>query len=204
MEKKYKNNNIVIYKMKPFMPNKETKLLYKYLDKATYYFEFGSGGSTYQASLKDNIKEIWAVENDNNWLKKLKNKITSENVNYIFINMNLVKKFGGKPKNRKDIEKWYQYSRALKNLDDKSIIKQIDTVLIDGRFRVACALNCFGVINDDTVLLFDDFHNRKFYHKVLDYYTVIEETGRMVVLKRKKDIDPPSKKIIIKFENDYR
>ena len=50
-------------------------MYYKYLDKAKIYFEYGSGGSTYQASIRDNIKKIYCVESDLNWLNKLKENI---------------------------------------------------------------------------------------------------------------------------------
>jgi len=39
-------------------------MFYKYLDKANIYFEFGSGGSTYQSAQRSNIKTIYSVESD--------------------------------------------------------------------------------------------------------------------------------------------
>ena len=148
--------------MKPFMPYKETQLFKKYIALAKYYFEFGSGGSTYQASLQSNIKQIYTVENDATWFKKVKTNITNQNISYIFVEMNL----RNGTKNRENIHKYQQYSRALRNLDKKTI-NNIDTILIDGRFRVASALNSFDVINDNAVILFDDFKNRKFYHRCI-------------------------------------
>ena len=50
-------------------------MFYKYLNRAKIYFEYGSGGSTYQASIRDNIKKIYCVESDLNWLNKLKENI---------------------------------------------------------------------------------------------------------------------------------
>lgn len=187
--------------MNPFMPKAETDLLYKYLNKAKYYFEFGSGGSTYQASLKENIKKIYTVENDSIWLKKLKSKVTNPNVNFIFVEMNIKNKSGGTPKQagQPQHDKWIEYSHAFKNLKPDEC-KQIDTILVDGRFRVACALNCFEKMNDNAVILFDDFQNRKFYHEVLQYFDVVEKAGRMVVLKKKKGIAAPSEQILNKYE----
>ena len=49
-------------------------MFYKYLDKASHYFEYGSGGSTYQL-IKDNIKKIYSVESDEDWYNKLKEKL---------------------------------------------------------------------------------------------------------------------------------
>jgi hypothetical protein len=43
--------------MEPLMLENDKQMFYKYLDKATHYFEFGCGGSTYQAVLRQNIKK---------------------------------------------------------------------------------------------------------------------------------------------------
>ena len=48
-----KNNNELQPHFKPLDKN----MFYKYLDKATHYLEYGSGGSTYQASLRNNLKK---------------------------------------------------------------------------------------------------------------------------------------------------
>ena len=48
--------------MNPHLSKNDKKMFYKYLDKANVYFEYGSGGSTYQASIKNNIKKIYSVE----------------------------------------------------------------------------------------------------------------------------------------------
>ena len=55
-------------------------MFFKYLENANVYFEYGSGGSTYQASILDNIKKIYSVESDIKWQEKLKKIITNTNV----------------------------------------------------------------------------------------------------------------------------
>ena len=62
-------------------------MFYKYLNKANVYFEYGSGGSTYRASIKDNIKKIFTVESDKMWQNKLKANIKKNNITYIFNEM---------------------------------------------------------------------------------------------------------------------
>ena len=77
----------------------------------------------------------------------------------------------------------------------------IDLVFIDGRFRVACCLKCYDVINDNCLIVFDDFLNRPNYHIVLKYFDIIEKTQdkRMVILKKKKNVNIP-KELIEKYE----
>ena len=42
--------------MEPHLAKNYKKLFYTYLDNTNVYFEYGSGGSTYQASIRKNIK----------------------------------------------------------------------------------------------------------------------------------------------------
>jgi hypothetical protein len=78
---------------------------------------------------------------------------------------------------------------------------KIDLVMIDGRFRVACCLKCFDIINDGCFIAFDDFLNRKKYHIILVYYEIVEKTEdkRMVILRKKKNISIPDE-LIKKYE----
>ena len=84
------------------------------------------------------------------------------------------------------------YSEHIRNLcvEERS---NIDLVMVDGRFRVACCLKCFDVINDDCYIIFDDFLNRKNYHIILVYYEIVEKTEdkRMVILRKKKNVSIP-------------
>jgi hypothetical protein len=83
--------------MEPHLSKNDKKLFYKYLDNTTVYFEYGSGGSTYQASIRNNIRTIYSVESDITWQEKLKKTITSPNVNYIYNEMDTKPKTWGNP-----------------------------------------------------------------------------------------------------------
>jgi hypothetical protein len=73
--------------MNPYLSNNDLVMFYKYLNKAKIYFEYGSGGSTYQSSIIDNIKKIYTVESDLYWLNKLKENIKKNNITYFFNEM---------------------------------------------------------------------------------------------------------------------
>jgi len=206
LEKQIQNiNKITPLEMIPDLPDKEMKTFHKYLDNCNTYFEFGSGGSTFQASKKDNIKCIYSVESDQFWIDKLYQYPVinqSKKVNILYIDIKALPNNYGYPGKDSTYNDWIKYSRAFISLND-SIKKSVDLILIDGRFRVACVLNLFDEIDKNTFILFDDFFNRGYYHIVLDYYTVIEKVGRMAVMK-KKNILPPKKAIIYEYENDSR
>lgn len=179
-------------------------LFYKYLDNASNYFEYGSGGSTIQASLRDNIQCIYSVESDKEWQELLKKKIEKKNVTFMFNEMDTKPNDWGYPgENATNIQK-KNYSNQMRLLD-KNILNTLDLIFIDGRFRTACCLKCFDQINDDCLIAFDDFLNRPEYHIVLDYYDVIDKTDNniMVILKKKNNVKIPIE-LIQQYElNDY-
>jgi hypothetical protein len=193
--------------MEPHMSQNDKRIFYKYLDNANYYFEYGSGGSTYQASIRNNIKKIYSVESDLMWHNLLKQKIQTDNISYIYNDMNTKPNNWGHPgKDATDNQK-INYSEQIKHLhpDEQNAI---DFILIDGRFRVACCLKCYNIINNNCLIAFDDFIGRKYYHIVLDYFEIIEKSkdnnsvGRidhLVILKKKPNLNIPEP-IIKKYE----
>jgi len=200
--KKYTNKQEITKQLiiKPHMGPNDEVLFYKYLNKATNYFEFGSGGSTYQAANRINIKNIYSIESDMEWHNKLKEILKDyKNINFIYNEMDTKPNTWGHPGPNSTEEQCKNYSNQILLLD-KSISKNLDLILIDGRFRIACCLKCFDMINDDCIIIFDDFLNRDF-KIVLNYYTIINQTKdkRMVILKKKLNCSIPHE-LIQKFE----
>ena len=192
--------------MQPHLKKNDKNLFYKYLDKATVYFEYGSGGSTYQASIRDNIKKIYSVESDKEWHNKIKKNISDlSKINFLYNEMDTRPNTWGYPGPNSIKEQWINYSDQLSKLSTIQQ-KEIDLVMIDGRFRVACCLKCFNAVNDDCIIIFDDFLNRKQYHSVLQFYDIIERTNNneMAILKKKKDILSIPIELIQKYEVEKR
>lgn len=181
--------------MEPAIKPLDKILFYKYLDKATHYMEFGSGGSTYQASIRPNIKSITVVESDLEWINKLQTKIIHPSIQYNYIDIQAVKNNWGYPGKSCSLEDMKKYS-DIKSRPDT------DLVLIDGRFRVACCLKLFEQLGESSVIAFDDFLNRKYYHIVLDYYDIVEQTtNNSLVILQKKHCIGPSIDLISKYES---
>ena len=124
------------------------------------YFEFGSGGSTNLASYYK--VKTFSVESDTEWHEKLKN--SGIKANYITIDLN-VNNFGY-PGANTDLNDWKKYIQSYKTEYNADII------LIDGRFRVACALDIFSKIKKDTIILIHDY-KRKQYHILEQFYLKI-------------------------------
>ena len=191
--------------MEPYLPDLDKQLYYKYLDCATNYFEFGSGGSTYQACSKSNIKKIYAVESDLAWINKLKqhqfvkDNIENSRLHFEVVDLKCKPNTWGKPTENVSHETKIKYPRSFNRIKPNDV----DMIMIDGRFRAACALNVFSEIGDNTIIFFDDFLNRPYYHIILKYYDIIDRASRAVVLK-KKQVNIPATEIIEKYEKDYR
>jgi len=134
--------------MIPELSANDMKMFYRYLDKSTVYFEYGSGGSTYQANLRTNIQKIYSVESDKTWMNKLNSVIKNDSkITYIYNEMETKSNTWGYPCGRCLKTSLANYSEHIRNLTVEERSK-IDLVMIDGRFRVACCLKCFDVIND--------------------------------------------------------
>lgn len=74
--------------MEPCMAANDKKMFYNYLNKASVYLEYGSGGSTYQAAIRDTIKRMYSVESDFEWHTTLKNKLENNSkVQFIYNEM---------------------------------------------------------------------------------------------------------------------
>lgn len=174
--------------MKPYLDNRDLPLFEKYYNKCNILLEYGSGGSTYYAATEcNNLKHIYVVEGDSGWIKKLKETIPIENQSKItFIDMKLDCKPNsfGYPSTNCSKDSQLNYSLQVKPEYN------CDLIFIDGRFRVSCCLNCYDNISDECMILFDDFLDRPHYHIVLNFFEIIEKgNGRMVVLKKKENID---------------
>lgn len=179
----------------------DKQMFYKYLNNAAVYFEYGSGGSTYQANIRNNILKIYSVESDKQWHNILQKQIKTSKIRYLYNEMDTQPNTWGNPGPKATYEQYVNYSDQIMRLN-KNEQNEIDLILIDGRFRVACCLKCFNIINQNCLIIFDDFLDRSHYHIVLNYFDIIDKTfdNRMVVLCKKKDISTIPNELIRKYE----
>jgi hypothetical protein len=195
--------------IKPHFAKNDLIMFRRYLNNASNYLEFGSGGSTIEVLKNNNIRSIYTIENDITWFNKLTNIIKNNNLDndkdfeFIYIPMKVKKNFWGHPIKEVSQTVHRSYTDILYNIEPSNLYK-LDLILIDGRYRVACLLKLYNLISEDCVILFDDFINRKYYNIVLDYYNIIEKglDNRMVVMKKKPGLTV-NKKLIEKYELKY-
>ena len=181
--KKYSNETFPIQ-----LTKKEQDFLIKYSKNAEEYLEFGSGGSTFLMLLNTQIQHITSVESDKKWIKYLRNwKIIPNNekkrLKFLHINIGRTGEWG-RPIDLEKKDKFPNYSLCpfINN-------KNYDVVFIDGRFRVACALQTILNCNKNTKILIHDFINRPYYHSILEFTDIVDTVDTMVLLKIKDDFN---------------
>lgn len=159
----------------PYMPDAEVARFKDEISKASLYVEFGSGGSTVYAS-RLGIETI-SVENDPYYARVVAKRLMNGAVRQIIVQMGITGEWGIPvyPNARKA----HEYVTAPWN--DKSFPQFI---LVDGRYRVACALESarraylFGCT---ATLMFDDYVDRVYYHEIEKLLGKPEIIGRAAI-----------------------
>jgi hypothetical protein len=164
----------------PHMEDEGILLLKIHLERSVNFLEYGAGGSTILAA-KIGVENIYSVESDNLFLDAIKQKVLSIyphiNIYTFFIDIGKTKEWGY-PINNEKLHSWKNYCSTPWN---KILISNQypDLILIDGRFRVSCFLICLLFSKIDTVILFDDYVDRPYYHIIEKYIKPKKVVGRM-------------------------
>lgn len=166
------------------MTKSEVELLQRELDLATYYLEFGSGSSTRYAVDKGNLQRIDSVESSLQFVEEcllvhdeVKNAQLNNKLELHLVDIGPTGRWGFPTTQR---EKWPDYPNKVFKGDCPW-----DLVLVDGRFRVACALNIWLHCCDDVRVLIHDYKQRAYYSILLDFFAVIERCDTFVLLEKK-------------------
>ena len=181
--------------LKPYMKNDEIHKLIEYLFNATNYYEFGSGGSTLLAC-KMNVPNITTVEYDLEWYNKLKQnqfinkKIENNTLEIKLFNLNCVwweyVSWASTPKSIENVNKedWERYSCSIFECE-----RTQDLILVDGRFRVNCALNSYYKMDSNSYLLFHDYTIRPQYHIIEKFFNLVDNQDTLSIFQKKSNID---------------
>jgi hypothetical protein len=181
------------------MTPEERSLFDKTIKHSKAYLEFGTGGSTIRA-LKKSKAKIYSVDSSAEWIRSLRKYFLvryMEKKRLLLLHMDIgPTKEWGYPVSMNLKERFLAYSSGVFSLIKK---ETLDTVLIDGRFRVACALKtileCYT--NAGLTILVHDFWNREEYRILLNYLSEMDRAGTLGAFAIKKDID------LAAARNDY-
>jgi hypothetical protein len=175
--------------IRPVMSPAERQLLYRYLTGVNTYFEFGSGGSTAQAAIR--ARKVISVESDAAWHAALRARIgPAPHITWYTVDLKVPFNGWGYPGPTSPRSDWPNYTHAYE------ADVQADVILIDGRFRVSCALCVFSKISRRTYVIMHDFRPRRYYWVILKWYDLIEIAHTLAVFQKKEDVSPPPENLI--------
>ena len=185
---------------RPRLSEAEYDLFHRELSSATSYLEFGTGGSTLLAA-ELGIRRIVSVDSDQAWSRRIGDRIASQRstaaIDLIHCDVGKTGRWGT-PVDRRQIASWPHYfmlpwQRFL------SANESPDLIHVDGRFRVACVL--YSLLNlcfrrqepmaKTPRIMIHDFPNRPYYHKILEYVSIVAETDTLVVTCQRTDLSLP-------------
>lgn len=172
------------------MTTPEIAFFLRLIKESKSYFEFGCGGSSRVAAAfgPEDLK-IASVDSSKEWIAivlqdaHVKAKVDANMMRMEHIDIGPIGQWG-RPLQSVEESKgaWSQYSQAINMMGG-----QYDTVLVDGRFRVACALNTFLTNPTAKVLVhdfFDHWHHED-YRVLLNVTDVVARVDTLVQLNVK-------------------
>jgi hypothetical protein len=151
------------------------------LKQSNCYLEFGCGGSTVYASNEAKVRHILSVDTSLEWISQVLKEVRASNGNLHLVHIDLGEVGDwGTPKSTEKYGEFWKYTVApWKKASELQLVP--DTVLIDGRFRVACFLYSLLVARVGTTLIFDDYFDRPEYFVVERFCRVEQKVGRSAI-----------------------
>jgi hypothetical protein len=179
----------------PHMTDAELALLRAVGARRRFVVEFGAGGSTADW-LMGPVDRVVSVESDAAWVAGLRehpdlvDAVASGRLALLHADVGPTGAWGT-PEGRDHMEHWPGYwSRVWESPEVVDAVAPVDLVFVDGRFRVACALNAALHIGRGAVVVVHDFWKRPFYHAVLEHLDVVATAEELVVLQHRPGFDP--------------
>lgn len=192
---------------KPHMSDGEFALLQKYTPTGAV-LEFGAGGSS-AFFAEHGVERLISVEADREWIHQLllghetlRKWAKTNRWKPIFADIGPVAAWS-EPSSKTPLINWLNYHYDVWSHIDSQNLKFI---LIDGRFRVSCALQYLLRSQRAFVpVAIHDFWNREYYHCLLQFFDVVDQEDTMVVfLKKKKIIWKNLSLCLLRHQLDYR
>lgn len=166
------------------------------LNAAEVYLEYGSGGSTFLAATEK--KRFFTRESDRFFLEAVKKLIASnglfdpERQSYFHADIGLTGPWGAPivlsnpPPSR--LDRFRRYSDVPEGCLPGGYVP--DLILVDGRFRAACALKLIRALHGEAgwTLIVDDYVGRN-YGIIEEFAELTRMVGRMAVFNDRHAID---------------
>lgn len=173
----------------PAMSPAEQRLLRHAAAGAASAVEFGCGGST-ELLLQEVIGPLVSVESDPSWLDRLHNEpgcmaaAAAGRWHGLHADLGPVGPWGW-PRDAARRAEGSVYWKA-----PWALCPSPSFVLVDGRYRVACALAALAHLAPGGIVALHDFWGRAHYRPILDFAELVGTTASLVLLTRKPGVEP--------------
>ena len=175
--------------LRPAMSDAELAVLRGFLGASERYVEFGAGGSTVLAATLVG-RQVIATDSDPAWLDKVRDACrdaaTPIAPELVHAAIGPTAEWGH-PAGAEHRALWPAYHESVWAREGA---RDADLVLVDGRFRVACALRALLETGADALVAIHDFGVRPEYDAVLGFARPICVAETLAVLRRRGDFDP--------------
>jgi hypothetical protein len=171
----------------PHMDKEGLEVFQQQLATSVIYLEYGSGGSTVYASTVPSIQKVISIESDKNWTQSVKASVAANasKVHLEHCDIGEVGQFGH-PVGSERFRNYHSYAtRPWVVAKQQSLVP--DTILVDGRFRVACFLYSLLCARVGTRILFDDYRDRPNYFVVEQFCPLDSMRGRLAIFVVRKE-----------------
>jgi hypothetical protein len=164
----------------PWFDNAATDHFRQLLERpGLHYLEFGSGGSTVLASRR--VASLVSIDSDARYLAAVGRRIARPDAVLMPVDIGFTHRWGRpvfvRPTAQR-VARWRRYPQApWKLLAARG--RMPDVVLVDGRFRVACALESLLQVPPESRILVDDYAGRPEYHVIAGHGELVTMHGRM-------------------------
>ena len=168
----------------------DDNLFKQYLKDCNIYFEYGVGIST-RWVIENSNSQIIAVDTDKDWIDFVNIEVDCDRAKLIWVNLGGLTKWG-RPNSYEYRDNFIDYVRGVWGFK-----KQADIILIDGRFRVACFLYSLLHSKVGSIIIFDDYFNRPWYHIIEEILPSYNRCGRQAFFKVPKFYNKKLTKILL-------
>lgn len=151
------------------------------ISRCNCLLEYGCGGSTSYAVNYGKLSSIISVDMSKEWVDKVNLSLSNMNTQ-LFLEHCDLGPIGewGRPINRDKSQDFWRYMVTPWRIAREKKLTP-DTVLIDGRFRVAAFLYSLLSARIGSLIMFDDYLDRPPYFIVENFCDLKEKHGRMGV-----------------------
>jgi hypothetical protein len=154
------------------------------LRQARIVAEFGMGGSTTMALGTPSVRHVYSVESDPDWVRAVTEDETvragvdAGRATLVHADVGPVKRWG-RPKHASSGLLWPRYVLAM----PPSYLAKADLLLVDGRFRVACAIFSGAAMRAGSVICVHDYAKRPFYHVLAQDLRLLEVVDTLAIFE---------------------